>query len=415
MGSVVIRYSITLPHPESRLVEINRAFPAGKDYTLLHAAPVVAVFVLDHCGVPVPCPLEVENRVVPAPDMHSPHFALICTQEQLKLVTLPNMRQKKKEKVTEAIQERILKAWLVRVKVAAAPVGAARDWNPAVAILTNGGNLMAYSLPDLRKCFNYNELILPSDHRAMQSTSMSTSGEVFFLRSFSELERSLISSYGFSYHTTMLPNLFPFEGSTGPPVTFSEPPQQSTAPVTVEVTMEGGKEGEGEDDRSRRSQTPSPEDPTPKKSSKKKRGSKSKRRSKESPSDKSSEPRMSSEVTGEANGVVNNSDDMTDGDRAIIATATASKELQKQRHGSSDTSSSDDSSSSSSEDEDDIPMPKLDAVPDVTANPMAFENPYAMDLMGGKELDTIIATSLKQLESARDFYEKMQAHVKKTE
>lgn len=50
-------------------------------------------------------------------------------------------------------------------------------------------------------------------------------------------------------------------------------------------------------------------------SSKKKRGSKSKRRSKESPSDKSSEPRMSSEVTGEANGVVNNSDDMTDGER----------------------------------------------------------------------------------------------------
>lgn len=75
------------------------------------------------------------------------------------------MRQKKKEKVSEAIQERIKKAWLVRVKVAAAPVGAARDWNPAVAILTSGGNLMAYSLPDLRKCFNYNEFVLPSDHR----------------------------------------------------------------------------------------------------------------------------------------------------------------------------------------------------------------------------------------------------------
>ena len=32
--------------------------------------------------------------------------------------------------------------------------------------------------------------------------------------------------------------------------------------------------------------------------------------------------------------------------------------------------------------------------------------------MQGKELDNIIATSLKQLESARDFYEKMQAQVK---
>ena len=105
------------------------------------------------------------------------------------------MRQKKKEKVSELIQERILKAWLVRIKVAAAPVGATRDWNPAIAILTSGGNLMAYSLPDLRKCFNYNELVPPTDQRAVQSTSLSTSGEVFFLRSFSELERSLISSY----------------------------------------------------------------------------------------------------------------------------------------------------------------------------------------------------------------------------
>ena len=152
---------------------------------MLHAAPIVAVFILDHSGVPIPCPYEIENRVVPVPDMHTPHYALICTQEQLKvrymeshthtqtlslslslqLVSLPSMRQKKKEKVSELIQERIQKAWLVRIKVAAAPVRAARDWNPAVAILTNGGNLMAYSLPDLRKCFNYNELVSPTDHR----------------------------------------------------------------------------------------------------------------------------------------------------------------------------------------------------------------------------------------------------------
>ena len=66
-----------------------------------------------------------------------------------------------------------------------------------------------------------------------------------------------------SYHTTMLPNIFHFEGSTGPVQQLAPPtatPQQ-VAEVTVEVTMEQG-EGEGEgDDRSRRSQTPSPEEP----------------------------------------------------------------------------------------------------------------------------------------------------------
>ena len=56
------------------------------------------------------------------------------------------------------------------------------------------------------------------------------------------------------------------------------------------------------------------------------------------------------------------------------------------RHGSSShddsSSSSDDTSSSSSDDDDDIPMPKMAPVPDLGANPVAFENPYAMDLMG---------------------------------
>ena len=75
------------------------------------------------------------------------------------------MKQKRKEKISELIQERIIKAWVVRVKVAAAPVGATRDWNPALTILTSGGNLMAYSLPDLRKCFNHNEVVAPTDHR----------------------------------------------------------------------------------------------------------------------------------------------------------------------------------------------------------------------------------------------------------
>ena len=55
------------------------------------------------------------------------------------------------------------------------------------------------------------------------------------------------------------------------------------------------------------------------------------------------------------------------------------------RRGSSsdeDTSSDDDSSSSSSDDDDDIPIPKLASVPTTATNPVAFENPYAVDLMG---------------------------------
>jgi len=72
----------------------------GKDYSLLHAAPMVAMFVLDHDGIPLPDPYEVESNSIPMPDMRHPHFSVLISQEQIKLVSLPGMRQKKKEKVT---------------------------------------------------------------------------------------------------------------------------------------------------------------------------------------------------------------------------------------------------------------------------------------------------------------------------
>ena len=75
------------------------AIAAGKDYSLLHAAPIVGVFVLDHEGIPLPDPYEVEARTIPMPDMRHPHFAVIVSQEQIKIVSLPGMRQKRKEKV----------------------------------------------------------------------------------------------------------------------------------------------------------------------------------------------------------------------------------------------------------------------------------------------------------------------------
>ena len=137
----------------------------GKDYSLLHAAPIVAIFILDHEGVPVPDPNEVKHQLVPEPDNRSPHFAVICTQEQIKMVALPGFKQKRKEKIMDSMQEKVLKAWVIRVKVAASPVGAPRDWNPALVLLTSVGNLLTYSLPDLRPIYEQESVILPSDQK----------------------------------------------------------------------------------------------------------------------------------------------------------------------------------------------------------------------------------------------------------
>lgn len=64
MGSVIVRYGLSLPPPESRTTVLNQYFES-KGYSLVHAAPVVGVFILDHEGVPLPTPSEVANRVVP--------------------------------------------------------------------------------------------------------------------------------------------------------------------------------------------------------------------------------------------------------------------------------------------------------------------------------------------------------------
>jgi len=433
MGSVVIRYSLTLPRPNDRLVEVNRAFIAGKDYALVHAAPIVSIYILDHIGVPIPDPYEMGHHMVPAPDMHHPHYAVICTQEQVKIISLPSMRQKRKEKISDLIQEQIYRTWLMRVKVAAAHVGSSRDWNPALAILTNLGNLLVYSLPDLRFCFQQDSFIEASDQKALQSVTISLNGEVLSLRSFSELERSLLCSYGFSYHTTMLPSLVPFEGSTN----LVQVPRRSSNSnrQMVHVEVESGThatppppdaEVDGpiqQKDRDRRSRTPSPE---------------SSHAAAEitiandigasvDKGDKTQPPKVVGQGT---NGMMDHTQQFSDitaksnidgekpkspsppGENSeLIASATAFTQMQKQRRGSASSSSSSGSSSSSDSDSsDDLPAP-----PD--SRDTTFQNPFASEFAelgdGSRELDNIIASSLQQLESARAFYEQMQARVKK--
>ncbi len=137
----------------------------GKDYSLVHAAPVVAMFVLDYDGIPIPGPYEIEARNVAAPNLRNPHYLLVCTTEQIKIVSLPGMKQKRKEKVMDHVHEKIYKVWMIRVKVPAAPVGAARDWNPALGILTASGSFLSYSVPDLRLCFQENDLVTALDQK----------------------------------------------------------------------------------------------------------------------------------------------------------------------------------------------------------------------------------------------------------
>lgn len=138
----------------------------------MHAAPIVSVFILDYDGIPIPGPYEVEARTVPAPNQRNPHYAVVCTTDQIKVIALPSMKQKRKEKVVDRIQEKVYRAWVIRVRVPAAPVGAARDWNPALGVLTAAGTFLAYSLPDLRMCYKEDALISSMDQKLVHTNTI---------------------------------------------------------------------------------------------------------------------------------------------------------------------------------------------------------------------------------------------------
>ncbi|KAL5473149.1 hypothetical protein EMCRGX_G027597 [Ephydatia muelleri] len=483
MGSVIVRYGLSLPPPESRTTVLNQYFES-KGYSLVHAAPVVGVFILDHEGVPLPTPSEVANRVVPEPDMQSPHYAVICTQEQIKLVVLPSMKQKRKEKVADSMGQRIIKAFLIRIKVANVPVTANRDWNAALLVLTNTGHLVAYALPDLRLVFEQEQFLESNNHMAIQSLTVSLYGEVLYLHSFSELERYIISSYGFSFHTTLLPNLFKFDGSTeqvqivSRPATSSQRRQNSTTEGSFEASggflkSPGHKSGSikqspdhklptlkspehtstpiksvGERNDRSPSIDVSKADPVKHKSSISSANAPSKPKDQSTPIRSPPElsrspPQPSPMVTGStpsktrdievsvavSNGQVAQSpvpvataqatggmslDASTMLDKDLIASASAftktAYSAKKERSGSVSSSSSESSSQNSASSEEGEATHQ--------GEPIAFGNPLAFDVSGDfnestKELDTIIASSLKQLESAKAFYQQMQARVKR--
>jgi hypothetical protein len=126
--------------------------------------------------------------------MAAPHFAVIVTEEQIKVILLPSLKAKRKEKVTDEIHQRIRKAFFIRVKVLA-PADSPRDWHPALMVVTDYGTVLIYSLPTLKLCCIVKNFVDPGDIRALRSIVVSKNGEVFYLKSYSEMQRCVMCAY----------------------------------------------------------------------------------------------------------------------------------------------------------------------------------------------------------------------------
>lgn len=187
-GSVSI-YQLTVPTNDRRTQDTVQCTLA-KEIRLRHGAPVVSIQVLDHVGQPLPRPLEVQHERAKAADMTGSHYVVICSQQQLKVFSLPSLKPYHKFKLPAHKQGVQLS------NIAYASFRSKKDeaYVETDAIsLTTDGEMCVFTIPQLRHQLSHN--VIPRENSSGISGCVFTpNGMGFFLCSPSELERFSLSA-----------------------------------------------------------------------------------------------------------------------------------------------------------------------------------------------------------------------------
>eukprot|EP00794_Sanderia_malayensis_P008742 gene8742-9676_t len=144
----------------------------------------MSIAVFDKHGVSLPSIKEVElGREKPA-DMSGQHFLLICSEEQLKIFSLPTLRPKNKEKLTAIDGSRVRN--ISMIKVNAIKDDETVEYH-SMACLSNLGDLSVYAVPSLRIHLKANA-ISRDDVCGIQSVLITRHGQGFYLKSHTEIQ-----------------------------------------------------------------------------------------------------------------------------------------------------------------------------------------------------------------------------------
>ncbi|KAH3872012.1 lethal(2) giant larvae protein homolog 1-like isoform X2 [Dreissena polymorpha] len=187
-GGHVFVYNITLPSAEKRNEE-TVACVLAKEIRLRHAAPVISIGVVDGKNRVLPDSLEVQHERAKAPDMSSHHHVIICSEEQLKIFTLPQLKARWKFKLTAADGSRIRKVAFVNFRSRSDDNYLEND----VACLSNLGELSVYSMATLRQQMQASA-IKREDINGITSFLFTKFGQGFYLFSSSEYQRVTLSA-----------------------------------------------------------------------------------------------------------------------------------------------------------------------------------------------------------------------------
>lgn len=186
-GGHIFIYQLSIPSTGRDITSVQCNI--AKEIRLKHHAPVISICVIDRNAMPLPASFEVQHERAKSPDMSGNHSVIICSEEQLKVFSLPSLGAREKVKLTAVEGTKVRKVSYVNFRSRADESYMECD----LVALTNQGEVHVYSVPSLRRQMKY-ECIKRDDGIGIGSCIFTQNGEAFYLSSSSEFSRFSISA-----------------------------------------------------------------------------------------------------------------------------------------------------------------------------------------------------------------------------
>ncbi|XP_071034522.1 lethal(2) giant larvae protein homolog 1 isoform X2 [Parasteatoda tepidariorum] len=175
-------YTITMPASDCRTSDAITC-QLGKEVQLKHQAPILGIHIVDHRGYPLPDPLDVQCQRLKPADLCGSHRVVVCTEEQIKVFTLPSMKTFCKNKISMIEGYHICKVGFCSFPNRTDP----KTYECCVLTLSRSSGITLYSTPELKKFISFNYCSL-EDNEYLHKAYLLNSGLLVCLNSMSEFE-----------------------------------------------------------------------------------------------------------------------------------------------------------------------------------------------------------------------------------
>ncbi|XP_071814997.1 LLGL scribble cell polarity complex component 2-like isoform X3 [Apostichopus japonicus] len=185
-AGIIYVFTLNIPVGENRVMG-NVMAEIAKEVKLKHGAPVVSLVVVDGDCNPIPDPIEIKHQRAKPPTTTG-HQLIVCSEEQFKAFSMPNLKPLRKVKLTAHDGSKVRKVSFVNFKNKSGSYA-----ETAILCCTNLGDVSIFGIEQLKKDYTY-DLLSQANVAGIMSLIFTSRGEGFYLLSPSELSRFSVST-----------------------------------------------------------------------------------------------------------------------------------------------------------------------------------------------------------------------------